>query len=157
MKKKMGRPRLSRESAKDVLVGARFGEEEVEELATAFRNSGQIKSEWLRERLNAVARYENKSRSKNPAKHWTKTHLKYGELSFQTVEFELTFGDCMWSGIGELWVRRNHDGKLAIEVVTEEPGHRHQEKVQRHFQLDQACVDRIDLHPDQKIARLRLG
>jgi DNA-directed RNA polymerase subunit RPC12/RpoP len=53
--KKMGRPRLSDVSPKDVLIGARFGKEEAEVIKKAVENSTQGKSQWVRETLLEAA------------------------------------------------------------------------------------------------------
>ena len=54
MKKKMGRPLLS-ESAKDVLIGARFGRDEAKTVQDAVKRSKTGKSEWVRKTLLAAA------------------------------------------------------------------------------------------------------
>jgi hypothetical protein len=53
MKKKMGRPMLSK-SAKDVLIGARFGSEEAKKVEDSVKKSGKSKSAWIREKLLGV-------------------------------------------------------------------------------------------------------
>jgi hypothetical protein len=55
MKKKMGRPMLSK-SAKDVLIGARFGSEEAKQVHDAVKRARTGKSEWVRETLLKAAR-----------------------------------------------------------------------------------------------------
>ena len=55
MKKKMGRPRLSEVSAKDVLIGARFGREEAKQVDKAVKRAGKVKSEWVRSVLLTAA------------------------------------------------------------------------------------------------------
>jgi hypothetical protein len=54
MKKKMGRPRLS-ESAKDVLIGARFGRDEAKLVQDAVKRAKIGKSEWVRKTLLSSA------------------------------------------------------------------------------------------------------
>jgi hypothetical protein len=56
MKKKMGRPRLSEKSAKDVLIGARFGCEEAKSVNDAVRRANVGKSEWVRATLLSAAK-----------------------------------------------------------------------------------------------------
>jgi hypothetical protein len=51
MKNKTGRPRLSNESPKDILVGVRVSKEEEQKIELDAKNAGQTKSELLRERL----------------------------------------------------------------------------------------------------------
>jgi hypothetical protein len=55
MKKKMGRPLLSK-TAKDVLIGARFGCEEAEIVQDAVRRAKIGKSEWVRTTLLSAAK-----------------------------------------------------------------------------------------------------
>jgi hypothetical protein len=54
MKKKMGRPRLSK-SAKDVLIGARFGSDEAKQIHDAVRRENTGKSDWIRKTLLSAA------------------------------------------------------------------------------------------------------
>ena len=58
MKKKMGRPRLDK-SAKDVLIGARFGRDEADKIERAVKRDGMGKSEWVRNRLLSAARADS--------------------------------------------------------------------------------------------------
>jgi hypothetical protein len=55
MKKKMGRPMLSK-SAKDVLIGARFGSEEAKQVHAAVKRANIGKSEWVRNTLLSASR-----------------------------------------------------------------------------------------------------
>ena len=50
----MGRPRLSK-TAKDVLIGARFGVEEAKKVDAAVKREGVGKSEWVRKTLLSAA------------------------------------------------------------------------------------------------------
>ena len=54
MKKKMGRPMLSK-TAKDVLIGARFGCEEAKIVQDAVKRAKIGKSEWVRSTLLSAA------------------------------------------------------------------------------------------------------
>lgn len=55
MKKKMGRPMLSR-TAKDVLIGARFGCDEAKMVDDAVKRSKIGKSQWVRNTLLTAAK-----------------------------------------------------------------------------------------------------
>lgn len=55
MKKKMGRPMLSK-SAKDVLIGARFGSEEAKQVHAAVKRANIGKSEWVRNTLLSASK-----------------------------------------------------------------------------------------------------
>jgi hypothetical protein len=54
MKTKMGRPMLAK-TAKDVLIGARFGVEEAKKVHAAVKRANIGKSEWVRKTLLAAA------------------------------------------------------------------------------------------------------
>jgi hypothetical protein len=55
MNKKMGRPRMPKDQAKGVLIGARFSPPEAQVIIDAVRRAGQVKSEWIRTTLLSVA------------------------------------------------------------------------------------------------------
>jgi hypothetical protein len=55
-KPKMGRPRLSEKSPKDVLIGARFGKEEAELIEGAVKRTTRNKSAWVRSALLSAAK-----------------------------------------------------------------------------------------------------
>ncbi len=55
MKKKMGRPRLSKKGVA-VLFAVRLPPEEARDVEAAVRHSGQKKADWLRKALLAAAR-----------------------------------------------------------------------------------------------------
>lgn len=48
MKIKVGRPKLPKGDAKDVLIGARFAPDEAEKVEKAARRASQNRSEWVR-------------------------------------------------------------------------------------------------------------
>lgn len=54
--KKLGRPKLAKGEAKGVLIGARFTPDESKEVHQAVKQSGQVKSEWIRNVLLGAAR-----------------------------------------------------------------------------------------------------
>ena len=55
MKKKMGRPALPKNTARGVLIGARFSPGEAERVQNAVKESKQTKSEWIRTSLLTAA------------------------------------------------------------------------------------------------------
>jgi hypothetical protein len=55
MKTKMGRPKLARGEAKDILIGARFSPDEARAVDAAVKHSGQGKSDWIRKALLSKA------------------------------------------------------------------------------------------------------
>jgi hypothetical protein len=44
----MGRPKLPKDEAKDILIGARFSPPEAERVVEAVRRAKAVKSEWVR-------------------------------------------------------------------------------------------------------------
>lgn len=48
---KMGRPKFAPGKARGKLVGARFNEEEELEIERKVKESGLVKSEWIRQKL----------------------------------------------------------------------------------------------------------
>jgi hypothetical protein len=56
MKPKMGRPKLAKGEAKDVLIGARFSPEESKQVHDAVKEAGQNKSDWVRNALLSAAK-----------------------------------------------------------------------------------------------------
>jgi hypothetical protein len=57
MKKKMGRPRLSKKGVA-VVFAVRLPPEEAQNVAGAIRTSGQARADWLRNALLRAARKE---------------------------------------------------------------------------------------------------
>jgi len=55
MKKKLGRPTLPKNTAKGVLIGARFSPGESERVHDAIKAAKQQKSEWIRITLLTAA------------------------------------------------------------------------------------------------------
>ena len=55
MSTKMGRPRLPKGQAKDVLIGARFSPPEARTVTAAVRRSKRVKSDWVRGALLSAA------------------------------------------------------------------------------------------------------
>jgi hypothetical protein len=86
---------------------------------------------------------------------WTKSKWSQADLDHQKVEFRIPLMDQVVRGIGEFWVRANNE-LLSIEIVTDRQGGNWAERVQSHFVLQQIAVDRIELHPDQDVAKFRL-
>lgn len=51
----MGRPKLAKGEAKDILIGARFSPDESKAVHAAIKQSGTVKSEWIRKALLSAA------------------------------------------------------------------------------------------------------
>lgn len=141
----MGRPRLS-ETPKDVLIGARFGQEEAARVQEAARRSGQNKSQWLRD--TAL----EETRQPSP---WVKSNFTLRDLHGQTVEVRFTGPQHVEEWIGKFLVRQNPAGKLRIEVcilIEATP----QKAVLRRYWLGQHGADKIERHPNPEVAAFRL-
>lgn len=52
----MGRPKLSKEDAKGVVIGARFSSSEAKEVHQAIKQASQKKPDWVRQALLRAAR-----------------------------------------------------------------------------------------------------
>ncbi|HZM02704.1 MAG TPA: hypothetical protein VFC44_06745 [Candidatus Saccharimonadales bacterium] len=87
MNKKMGRPRISESSPKNVLVGARFGKDEVAQIEEAAQLAGQHKSQWIRSTLlsSAIVRRP----SPDAERWWGKLPYSRDELHGKKVEFKI--------------------------------------------------------------------
>jgi hypothetical protein len=90
-----------------------------------------------------------------PSPIWTKSKWSHDDLDQKTVEFEIPFKARIVRGIGEFWVMPKDD-LLSIEIVTDQQGRNWAERIQSHFSLSQAAVDRIERHPDPNVAEFRL-
>ena len=55
MRKKVGRPKLTKAEAKGVLIGARFSPPEAKLVIEAVKRARKVKSEWVRSCLLAAA------------------------------------------------------------------------------------------------------
>ena len=87
---------------------------------------------------------------------WTRSKWSKDELEFKTVEFRIPIKGGFAHGIGQFYVSPNPEGLLRIELVTDEQGRHWAERIQTRFQLPQPAVDRIEKHPDPKIAEFRI-
>ncbi len=94
-----------------------------------------------------------------PEPTWVKTDWKVEQLDNQLIEFWLPLKDGgIACGIGPLQARvRSTDNLLSIQISTVEPTGIGPEKRQVVLLLPQKAVDRIELHPNQEIARFRLS
>jgi hypothetical protein len=97
---------------------------------------------------------------KFPESIWVKSKWKVDELNDQTIEFRLPIdgGIGISCGKGKLqaWSRSRADDSLTVRIEVIQPTGRGPELLQIWFQLGQKCVDRIEPHPDQTVARFQL-
>lgn len=91
-----------------------------------------------------------------PKTEWTTSKWTLSELDDKTVEFFLPIQGGSLHGTGKFLVRKNAEGLLAIEVITDEPGRSWAERIQRRFHLSQGGADRIVKNPDQTKAEFLL-
>lgn len=145
-KKKMGRPMLST-TPKDVLIGARFGQDEARKVQETADKSDFNKSQWLRDTALEEARRPSP---------WVKSNFTLRELHNRTVEVKFAGPRHIEEWIGKFLVRQNPAGKLRIEVciMTEATP---QKAVLRRYLLGQYGADKIESHPNPEIAAFRLS
>jgi hypothetical protein len=86
---------------------------------------------------------------------WTKPKWSLADLDHQTVEFRIPLKNQIVHDIGEFWARPKGE-LLSISIVITTQGRNWGERIQSHFVLPQTAVDRIELHPDQDVAKFRL-
>jgi hypothetical protein len=95
-----------------------------------------------------------------PALIWVKSKWKVDELNKQLIDFRLPIdgGGGVVYGKGELqaWPRTLVDDLVTVRIEILQPTGRGLEMLQTWFQLGQMCVDRIEPHPDQTVARFQL-
>lgn len=109
MNKKMGRPKLAKDQAKEVLIGARFSPPEARAIAQAANRIDQGKSEWIRRTLLWATQRQNVWSQKWQAR----------DLDRQTVEFK------MWEtpssyvrGTGQFLAIQRGDGSMDVRILT---------------------------------------
>jgi hypothetical protein len=113
MNPKTGRPKVPKNKAKEVLLGARFSEGEIKKIENAVAGEPtQNKSKWLRTAALEAAHYWVNGEG------WT-----IDELHGKTVEFELFMppdgpieGPIRGTGKFDVW--QNGEGKLKIRIIT---------------------------------------
>ena len=87
---------------------------------------------------------------------WVHSKWSASELNERSIEFQLSLEGRLFRGIGQLLVRQNPEGEIAVEIVSEEQGSTSHERLQRRFIVPGAAVERIEFHPDSLIASFRL-
>ena len=109
MKKKMGRPRLSK-SNKDVLIGTRFGSDEANQVEDAAKRSKQSKSVWVRNTLLWAARRVDVKSDK-----WRADDLDGQTVKFKMIELPNTFVQ----GTGKFIAFQRGDGvSMDLRIIT---------------------------------------
>lgn len=142
----MGRPTLPKGESKDVQIGVRFRPDDNKPVEKKAKDAGQTQAEWVR---NAAI-----AESKNPP-IWVKSKWQWEDLRDKYVEFRLTAPKYQVKGIGKFLVRINPRGELAIDICVFEgdiPYH----IVETRYYLGQDAADKIEKHPNQKVAEFRL-
>lgn len=85
----------------------------------------------------------------------TKSNWKAGELDQKRIEFRMPLEEGPVEGLGTLWATQCPDDLLSISIAV---NLRWADGSTTHIRvpLPQIAVDRIELHPDQSIAKYRL-
>ncbi len=105
----MGRPRLSDQSAKDVLIGARLGTDEVKQADHFVKESGLTKSEWVRAVLMNPPKI---TMPPDSPEFWGDLPFPRQEMNGKKVEFEMLVkweeynAPRMTSGTGHFLIRQ---------------------------------------------------
>ena len=143
MNNKMGRPPLPKGQSKDVQLGVRFNPKDNNQIEKAVKESGQTKTEWVR---NAAI-----AESKAPP-IWVKSKWKAEELNGSLIEFRIDSPKRLLGGVGELKVRENALGEISVDIFIDEP----KKGISTRIWLAQDAVDRIELNPKLTPAKFRL-
>ena len=91
------------------------------------------------------------------ALHWTTSKWRADELDDRSVEFSLQdqHGAVVAGGIGRFIVNGRDDGLVAVRIEVDTPRSLTQRNLTR-FSLQQQWVDRIEHHPDAKVAEFSI-
>jgi hypothetical protein len=109
MSTKMGRPKLPKNRARGVLVGARFSSPEAKTISRAAIKSDQGKSEWIRRTLLWAAQREDVKSDKWSAK----------DLDGQTVDFKMVeLPNAFVRGTGKFLALQRGDGSMDLRIIT---------------------------------------
>ncbi|HVR35726.1 MAG TPA: hypothetical protein VMS21_07730 [Methylomirabilota bacterium] len=88
---------------------------------------------------------------------WTHSTWQPEELQDKSVEFWIPTAEGTAHGIGTLWARRNSEGLLAVEVVTDVVDQHPHEGIHTRYYIPQIGVDSLERHPDPSVAAFRLA
>ena len=142
----MGRPPLPKGQSKDAQIGVRLKPNEDKEINRISQRAGQTKAETIRDA--AISKIQSPP-------IWVKSKWKAEELNGNLIEFRLDSPKRLLGGVGELKVRQNKLGEIAVDIfVTEHPNPF--EGIVTRIWLAQDAVDRIELNPNPKPAKFRL-
>lgn len=109
MNKKLGRPPLPEGAAKDIQIGVRLEPSLMQSVSSNIADSrtDETNAQWVREAA--------KLQIQNPP-IWVDSTWKAKELEGQSIDFTLILPNRRMSGIGELRVRENRLGKIAVDI-----------------------------------------
>lgn len=145
MNKKMGRPPLPKGESKDTQIAVRLQREQSEEFARLAAKAKQTSAESLRDAVDLQIQ--------NPP-IWVKSRWTKEELDEQLIAFRLVAPTRIAEGVGEMSVRQNPKGEIAVDIfVTEHQGYK---GVVTRYWLAQQAVDKIELNPDDKQVKFKL-
>jgi hypothetical protein len=86
---------------------------------------------------------------------WVRSKWKCEELHAESVEFKIPVQDGEAHGIGQFVVAQNPEGLLSIDIRTTLRGDAVVSDGTYNFHLGQWAADRIERHPDPKMADFR--
>lgn len=146
MNKKMGRPVLPKGESKGAQSGVRLKQNEDKAIASIATRAGETKAETLREA--AIDKIQ-------APPIWVKSEWKADDLNGHYIQFLLHAPNRRLEGVGELKVRTNTRGEIAVDIFVDEHPTPYQGVTTRIW-LSKEAVDRIELNPNPKPAKFRL-
>ncbi len=147
MNKKMGRPKLPKGKAKRVLFAIKLSPDLDKEVQKGIVKSGQDKAEWGREAVKQKAK-------ERPI--WVTCKWSKEQLNEKLIDYVLTWPKERREGVGTLVVRRNNKGELSIEIFRKPTFLNGYPIEQTRYILFQKDADKIEEHPNQRVAHFRL-
>ena len=138
MSNKIGRPKVSKQMAKAILIGARFSGDESKEIEQLAKDKRQSKSEVLRASVLRVARSQNVWSSRWKAK----------DLDRQSVEFWMvTDSNEYLHGSGQFLAIQRGDGSIGLSIESHNKDEQNPD-VNARIYISQVNVDFIEKKPE---------
>ena len=132
--------------AKAAQIGVRLKPDEDKQMGHIADRAGETKSEAVREAA--------RDKIQSPP-IWVKSKWTKEELDEQFIAFDLDSPKCRLWGVGQLRVRENPRGEIAVDIFIDEHPTPYQGVTTRIW-LSKEAVDRIELNPNPKPAKFRL-
>jgi hypothetical protein len=144
MSKKMGRPTISEDGAKQIIKTQRYGEDDSKLTSKAAQSAGQGESTFIRSAAIEKAK-------RNP---WGKCRFSKEELQGHYLKFKLHSERGVTSGIGRIEARANPKGLIAVDIFVDQM--ENGRLTSYRIWIDSEGVKRIESNPDKSPAKFRL-